>query len=347
MNVTRKILYAALISATAVTSLVDVRADDKAMAVKATPVATGLDNPSGVAIQPKTGHVLIASRPGVFRLVPGKPGKVTAEINGYATDIYGKGPKYNIGPLGVAFLNDDHLIVSDGSLPDASEVVQIFKVGPTALEAPVSNKTAAYTLGPIKGGEESAKGEGNFYAIAVGEKAFYITSNGDDTKGWILKVDVADGKPGDLKPFIATKKAVNVDAPVGITMSPDGKQIVVGQMGEISVPGDSLLSFYDPQDGKLLKNFKTGLNDIDGLAYSPKTGKLYAVDFSWSKPTDGGLFRLDIDGDQVKTTKILSLDKPTSLAFDKEGALYLTVFGTAAEGAKTAPGAVLKVGAGL
>ena len=67
----------------------------------------------------------------------------------------------------------------------------------------------------------------------------------------------------------------------------------------------------DPKTGKLKKSLKTGLSDLTGLAYSPKTGKLYATAFSWSAPDKGGLFRLDVNGDQVKAEKILSLDKPT------------------------------------
>ncbi|MCY2965512.1 MAG: hypothetical protein NT069_18085 [Planctomycetota bacterium] len=311
--------------------------------VKVSTVLDGLDNPSGVAIHAKTGHLFVATHPAVLRVAPGDPAKKFVEVDAFKTDIYGKGPKYEIGPLGVALLGEDHLIVGDGSLADAAELVRVFKIGATPPEKPTAADNAAFKLGPIGPGDESAKGEGNFYAIAVGPKAFYVTSNGDDTKGWILKCEIKDGKPGKLVPFIATKPLVNTDAPVAITFSPDGKQLVVGQMGEVNMAGDSQLSFYNPEDGKLLKNHATGLNDIAGLAYSPKTGKLYAVDYSWVDAKNGGLFRLDVTADGVKAEKILSLDKPTALAFDKEGALYITLFGTAAEGSKGPAGKLVKI----
>lgn len=343
--ITPKLIGAALCSAASLCCLAVQAADDAAAKPKV--VVSKLDNPCGVAVHPKTGQLFVAAHPAVYRVIPGQPTKVTIEVEGFKTDIYGKGPKYEIGPLGVGFIGDELLVVGDGSLPDGQELARVYKIGDTPAEKPQSADAMAHKLGPIAPGDESAKGEGNFYGVAVTKDAVFFTSNGDDTKGWILKSEIKDGKPGELKPFIATKVAVKVDAPVGITTSKDGKELVVGQMGEISLPGDSLLSTYDPATGKLLKNYKTGLNDIAGLAYSPKTGKLYAVDYSWADTSKGGLFRLDIDGDKVKATKITSLDKPSALAFDKDGNLYITVLGTAPEGSTDLPGALLRIEAGL
>ena len=96
-------------------------------------------------------------------------------------------------------------------------------------------------------------------------------------------------KYGKLERYLPTKEMVEVDAPVGITISQQG-EIVVGQCGEVNKPKDSLLSFYSAKTGKMLKNQETGLYDITGLAYSPKTGLLYATDFAWMAPAEGGLF---------------------------------------------------------
>lgn len=284
-----------------------------------------LDNPSGVAVNAGTKHVFVTSKQGVFRFVPGKPGKIYLEVDGFPTDVYGKGPMYNIGPLGVSTWGNDRIIVADGSRKDGEELVRIYKVADAVPEKPAKEDSAEFTLGPIAPGDLSPKGEGNFYGVAVWNDAIYITSNGDDTKGWIAKSVIADGKPGALTPTIATKEATEVDAPIAITVSPDKSQLVVGQGGEVNMPGDSLLTFYDAE-GKLAKKYATGLHDICGLAYSP-SGKLYAVDFAWADQTQGGLFELVIDGDAVKANKVMSLDRPTSLAFDAEGGLYITVFG--------------------
>ncbi len=321
-------------------------ADQKEKTMKSRVAVDQLDNPSGVAVHPKTGHVFFVSRVGVHRLVPGKTGKVYDEVTGYPTDVYGKGPKYNIGPLGVGFLGNDHIVVGDGSRPDGEELVRVYKISAEPATKPVNEDSAEFTLGPIKAGEDSAKGEGNFYGVAVNNAGIFITANGDDTKGWILKADVKGGKPEALKAFIATKVVTGVDAPVAITNGEKG-EIVVGQMGEMNVPGDSLLTVYNAQSGELLSSYSTSLSDIAGLAFSPKTGKLYAADFSWAKPEDGGLFELTTDGKEATVKKIMSLDKPTALAFDKRGRLYITVFGSAEEGSEEKTGQLLIVPAGL
>jgi hypothetical protein len=298
-------------------------------------VADGLDNPTGLAVQPGTGHVFIASHAGVHRLDP-KTGTVTAEVTGYPdpTDVYGKGPKYPIGPLGLAFVDESTLVVGGGSRKDGAELVRIFKVGATAAAKPQAEDKAAYTLGPITASDKTAKGEGNFYGVATNGQWIFITCNGDDTKGWVAKARIKDGKPGKLQLAIATKEATEVDAPGPVTFNKSKKGIIVGQIGEVTIPGDSLVTFYSA-NGKMLRNLTTGLNDLAGLAYSPKTGKLYGTDFSWVDATKGGLFQLIIkkDAKEAKTKKIVGLDKPTGLAFDAEGNCYIAVFG-AVEGDK-------------
>lgn len=320
--------------------------EPKKPAVTVKTLVTNLENPSGLAIQDGTGHVFVASRYGIYRY-DAKGKTVDLEIAGYPTDVYGKGPKYNVGPLGVAFMSKDQLVVGDGSRPDGEELVRIYKVGDKPVAKWVKEDTAVQTLGPIKAGDKTAKGEGNFYGVAVGGGDIFITCNGDDTKGWVAKSVIKDGKAGPLELTIATKEATNVDAPVAITFSPDGKELVIGQMGEMNVANDALLTFYDPKTGKLKKSLKTGLSDIAGLAYSPKTKKLYATDFSWVDTTKGGLFELKIDGDKVTAEKIVSLDKPAAIAFDKEGNLYLTAFGTQGKDPEKSPGSLAIIKAGL
>ncbi len=165
-----------------------------AQAQKAKTVATGLDNPTGLAVQPETGHLLVASHAGIVRVDP-KTGKVTPEVVGNPTDVYGKGPKYNIGPLGIAFMGKNHIVVGGGSRPDGEELVHVYKIGDTAPEKPLKESDAVYTLGPIKAGDQSAKGEGNFYGVVVTDRAIYVTCNGDDTKGWIARSVLKEGKP--------------------------------------------------------------------------------------------------------------------------------------------------------
>lgn len=307
-------------------------------------VVSGLNNPCGIAIQPETGHVFVADS-GAGRVVRIVDGKIEDVIKGSPKDIYGKGPMYDVGPMGLAFLDKDTLVVGDGGYVDGEEYLRVFTV-PAAGSAPLDyEKDAQQKSGPIAATDE-LKPEGNLYALAVTKNAIYVTCNGDDTKGWLCKAELNGTKLGELKRSIATKEATNVDAPVGITVSKEG-HLVVGQMGEINLPNDSLLTFYSPQDGKMLMNLKTNLYDISGLAYSPTKNLLYATDFAWMQTEEGGLFRLDKSTpDSVKAVKIAALDKPTAIAFGADGTCYITIIGTAKEEGKPA-GALVKIAPGL
>lgn len=306
---------------------------------KITTVLSGLDNPTSVVQSPNGDWFVADSGAGkVIRVVDGKAEDV---IVGFPLDVYGKGPKLNIGPLGLAFINDKKLVVGDGSYPDGQEFVRIFDVPAKGAPA-VKFDAPAEKLGPLEA-TDTLKAEGNFYGIVANESGIYVTSNGDDTKGWILKSAIDGTKFGKLERYIATKEAVNVDAPVAITLDKKGN-LVVGQMGEVTGPADSRLCFYGAKTGKLLMNLETGLADISGLAYSPKGGLLYATDYAWAEPAKGGLFRLDKgDMTSVKVTKICELDKPTAITFGKDGAAYVTVIGTAKEGDAAKPGKLLKI----
>jgi hypothetical protein len=307
-----------------------------------TTVLDGLDNPCGVAVQPETGHVFVSDSGAgkVIRIVNGKAEDV---VVGFKLDIYGKGPMYNIGPLGLLFLDKNTLVVGGGDLPDGQEQLRVFTV-PAAGSTPVKVDDAISSFGlPAQG---DVLGEGNFYALAKTADAIFVTSNGDDTKGWVARATLKGGKVTGFARYIATKEAVGIDAPVGATISPRG-ELVIGQMGEISVPHDSQLSFYSPKDGKLRMSQETGLYDIAALAYRPKSGQLLALDFAWMKTDEGGLFQLDSVQSNGKAAvqgkKLLSLDKPSAMDFGPDGMLFVTVFGTAKEGAAKKPGSLLGI----
>lgn len=317
-----------------------------AQSAKVEEVVNSLSNPCGVAVQPGTGQVYLSdSANGRVCRVSG--GKLEDVITGSPKDTFGKGPFYDIGPLGLVFSSDGKtLVVGDGGYKDGEECLRVYTI-PESGKPPLNyEKDASQKLGPLPA-MEGVLGEGNLYGLALTSSAVYVTCNGDDTKGWVAKADLNGTKFGKLERWLPTKEAVEVDAPVAITLDKQGN-IVVGQFGENNKPQDSLLTIYSAKTGKMLSNYETKLYDITGLAYSPKTGYLYATDFAWMKPDEGGLFRIDASQTGVKTTKIASLDKPTALAFAPDGTLYITVVGPKAEGENASKqGKLVKIAAGL
>jgi DNA-binding beta-propeller fold protein YncE len=294
-------------------------------------VAESFYNPCGVAVQPATGHVFVSMVERIVRVVPGNPAEVHDEITGFPTDTYGRGPVYAFGPLGLAFADQNTLVVGDGSQDDGKEIVRVYTVGPKPLPRDKVRKAADMLTysSPILPGEDSLQGEGNFFGVALHGSTAFVTSNGDDSKGWIckLELDLKKPPPLTLTPFIKSKELTDTNAPMGATISPEGK-LVVSQFGSANAHPDSLLTFYDPATGKLERKLKTGLRDLIGIAYSPKTGHLYGLDFSWADPSKGGLFRLEVGAGQVKAVRLAALEKPTALAFSPAGKLYVTVIGS-------------------
>lgn len=311
--------------------------------VKVETVMEGLNNPSSVAIQPETGHVFVADS-GALRVIRIVDKKLESVITDFPKDVYGKGPKYDIGPLGLCFLDKNTLIVGGGGNPDGEEKLYVFKIPEAGAEPIKADKTDGDPL--MLPAKDDVVGEGNFYALAKGSKGVFVTANGDDEKGWVGLATLEANKLKAFKRHIATKEATKVDAPVAITMSPEG-YVTVGQMGEINVAGDSLLTFYD-EEGEMLDNFEIGMHDITGLAYGPKHGRLFATDFNWSDTENGGLYKIvgTSDKKRCELVEIAKLKKPTALAFNPDGDLYITLAGDSNEAA-TEPNGKLVVIKGL
>jgi hypothetical protein len=307
-------------------------------------VVDGLLNPWGVAVQPGTGHVFVsdsgASR--VIRIVDGKTEEV---ITGFPKDVYGTAPKFEIGPLGLAFVDQNTLIVGGGGNQAGSEVLRMYKVPEAGADAINAEQMEgeAQMLPPKP--DEDIVGEGNFLGVVVIGDAVFATCQGDNAKGWVAKADLVDGKLANLARTIAATEKSGTRGVVAITKSPEG-YIVIGQQGAASIAGDSLITFHDISDEPLADwKYTTGLNDISALAYGPRRGRLFATDASWDNPAAGGLFKIirgDLPG-KCKTEKIAALDKPTAMAFGEDGNLYITTIGTGAGGVAKQPGALVMI----
>lgn len=313
--------------------------DDERLRVE--PLATGLVNPTAVAVHAASGDLFVAESGAgrIIRVKPAEPHTITPVIDGFPTSRFGDGPSFQIGPLGLAFVDRSTLAVGEGGQANGSEVVRLY-ILPDEPK-PLKHAESKHVLGPIFARSDSATGEGDFYALAAAAGALYVAGHGDDTKGWIWRADMSNLPAAELKPFIATKVERKRDAPTALAISARG-ELVVAHMGELNEPRDSRISFYHGTSGKKLLSLDTGLHDITGLAYEPSSGWLFAVDFAWSDPTAGGLYRLDMDvrsGRQaIKAVKLQSLRRPTALAIPSNGIAYVTTL-DGEVGATTSPAA--------
>ncbi|HEY2883510.1 MAG TPA: hypothetical protein VGJ15_13775 [Pirellulales bacterium] len=308
-------------------------------------VAAKLDHPSGVAVQPDSSDVLVSNTGAgeVVRFAGGKADAPSTVIAGFAhsTSEPNDNPIAGVGPLGLVFLDPNILAVGAGEAKNGDQYIRIFELPKAAADAkPIDLGGAKSKLGPTTVTGTTLAGAGNFYSLAVSEFApptLYATNRGPNERGWVFKSDIRNRTaPSPLTPNINTKIENHTAAPSAVAVSPRGL-LVVGNMGTLDQPHDSWLSFYNTKTEPvtLMAHYPTSLHDIVGLAYSPKSGALYAIDFAAAHPADGGVYRLDaatIDRRSgVKAVKIAAIDRPTALAFSPDNTLYVTSFGVAAE----------------
>lgn len=301
-------------------------------------VVEGLNHPFGLAIQPETGVVFVADS-GRGKVVRVKDGKTHDVITGFAREAFGPGPTYDFGPLSLAFVDQETLVVGTGGLPRGEDQVAIYTLPEPDQPALTADKTKLPPL--VLSKLMDAPAEGDFWGLAVTGKAIYATSAADATQGSVAKSEINGTKFGDLKRFIASKSH---GGPVAITLSPHG-ELVVSQIGKLDTAADSIITFFSAKSGERLLTLPTKLHDISGLAYSPN-GQLYAVDLAWNDSARGGLYQLIAQREGTKlslTAKpIVALEKPSALAFAKDGTLYITTLGAGPNSGK-----LLKIAPGL
>lgn len=304
-------------------------------------VLQGLSNPCGVAIRPggsAVGYEVFLSDSGAGRVVKmakDKPGSATDAITGFATAGSGSGPLETSGPRGLLFLDRRHLLVVCGG-GDEAESLRLYELpdddGPLKADAA---KRVIVAPSPSEGADRV----GRFYALArthINARVpdlIVVTALGGKSPGWLGKAAARSGALGDLTPFVAAAEGSQVNSPTGIVVSENG-YVVVGQMGSLDKPRDSVLEFYNPIDGTSVLAVRPMLHDVSGLAYSLRTQNLYVTDLAAAEPKQGGVFRIDgisRPGEPTcQAVRMATVQRPTALGFGPDGAVYVTACGPAA-----------------
>ena len=108
---------------------------------------------------------MFVSDSGAGKVIRVEDGKAVDVITDFPIDVYGKGPKYNIGPLGLVFLDKGRLVVGGGGLADGEELLRIYDLEESAIKA--DKMASSFKLEAT----DDIKGEGNFYGVAATKDA--------------------------------------------------------------------------------------------------------------------------------------------------------------------------------
>lgn len=299
-----------------------------------TEIAGGLDGPWGVAVQPETEHLFV-SESGQGRIVRWINNQWQEVVIGFPVEKDPQRLNLPLGPLGIAFLNNDVLLVGCGGAASSEEVVYVFEV-PKAGASPIQARDGI-RLGPLRP-TRSHPAAGGFLGVATGSDSIFATSVSQDGQGWLIQVDVKKSDLlddpsgfGRMRHFIDTSATVQRSQPAALTLSPRG-EVLVGFLGELNETQDAGLTFFRATDGALLLDLPLELYDLVALHYGEGLKpSLYALDLAWSRPSEGGLFRLDsvlqngLIG--ISAQRLATLTRPTAMTRGLDGALYITTLG--------------------
>ncbi len=295
-------------------------------------VTDGLNNPTCVAVQPETGFVFVADS-GNGQIVRVLDGKVDPVITDFPKESLGTTPPVNIGPLCLSFINKDNLLVGTGGQPAGEDGVRHFVLTPTPVKYDSAKNSLTLIADPIA----TEPAEGNFFGLAVTPNSIYTSSQGSPAKGWICLANRSSNDSiTNLTRHFSSTEAIGVAHPGSLTLSPHG-YLIVSCVGELGEKKDSVAAFFEPVSKKMLLKLELGLHDVCAIAYSPRR-QMYALDMAWAQPNAGGLYRVVEDKSVpsgLKTKLVAKLPNPTSMCFDSDGAVYVTLRGAVDEKGNT------------
>lgn len=320
-----------------------VAAAEEPAAPKVSTVAAGLDNPVGMAVQPGSGAVFVAES-GAGRVMRLTSEGAVEVIGGLPTAEVGSGGEtLKLGPLGLAFADRSLLAVGAAAETAGKTPIRIYEIPSPPDKLAADKIKHGIALAPGDGKKTTAVG--NIHGLAADSAGHLIVASSDAShadRGWLGQLDVAEERAGAIKPVLGT----GTEQPRALTVSPRGEW-VTAEIATADQPGRGLLKFYDPQTKKVLLRLATGLREVSGVAYSPRTGWLYVTAAGDEKGGGGGVYRLDralVDGKPgVKAVLVTKLARPSGLVFAPNGALYVALLGKVDAAAKKKPGSVVRL----
>jgi hypothetical protein len=308
-------------------------------------VLSNLRGPSAVAVRQSPGadgYEIFVAEIGAGRIVrlhSDKPKTSEEAITGFIASTDDDDFIRLPGSHGMLFLDANRLVVA-GSEGEGRPFVRLYEL--TDQEKPRSAEQHEQQASPASDKEQSDDGIASFHGLArtlANDKVpdFLVVSALDDESSTTLwRVPVRSGTLGDLSPL---SKVPPGPAEMAIAVEPRGHIVVVRPAGR----GDSAasrLEFVNPMDGRTVVQLPLELANVAGIAYSPRTGNLYAIGRSSSDAPRDGIYRIDsnessdAEGRSAIATFVAEVERPTAMAFGPDGALYIVALGRDRNGGK-------------
>jgi hypothetical protein len=308
-----------------------------------------LQSPTGIAIRPSADsgvYEIFVAEVGagrVARIQSSKPSVAHTAITGFISSSDLDEPIYLPGPHGLLFLDSTRLVVT-GSAGHKTPFVRLYELSDP--NKTLSAERYEQQTEPAASDDVSNVVVSNYQRVArthANDQVsdyLVLSANGKATGASVWRLPVRGGTLGDLKLLGKNRSG---QPPVAVAVEPRG-YIIVTRPGEQGDSASSRVEFINPIDGRTALEVTVNLPDILDLAYSPRTGSLYAATRSVGDAQRRGIYRIDsrkrgdIDRRLALATKVVDVENPTAVAFGPDGALYITTVEKTGVG-----GALLKV----
>lgn len=306
-------------------------------------IASGLDNPRGLAFGPDgalyvaeagtynpggpvapggEGDAASGSTSAVTRISGGSQSRVLSGLPSFA----GVGGDSASGAQDVAFANGvGYVIVGLGANPAVRGNQLASDPAAAGLASLYSFSGSSLTKIADLGSYEQAVNptgdqiDSNPYHLTVGPDGLLVTDAGGNS---LLNV-AADGSISTVATFPAVGGSDAV--PTGVSVGPDGA-FYVGQLtGFPFTPGSADIFRIDPLTGAV-STYATGLTNVTDIAWG-QDGSLYALQFTDAGLLAGGTGSIQkLNADGSLSTIYAGLVAPTGLAIGGNGNFYVSSF---------------------
>lgn len=307
-------------------------------------VASGLDNPRGLAFGPDgalyvaeagtynpggpvatggEGDAASGSSGAITRISGGSQSRVLSGLPSF-TDLAGGSAS---GAQDIAFYNGvGYVIVGLGadpavrgnqlaSDPAAAGLASLYAFTGTSLTKIADLGSYEQTVNPAHDQIDS-----NPYHLTVGPDGLLVTDAGGNS---LLNV-AADGSISTVATFPAVGGSDAV--PTGVAVGPDGAFYVGELTGFPFTPGSADIFRIDPQTGAV-STYASGFTNVTDIAFG-NDGSLYALQFTDAGLLAGGTGSIQkLNADGSLSTIYDGLVAPTGLAVGRNGAFYVSTFG--------------------